>query len=283
MFNAFFATALQVVFLLTNFLHKQDEMNHIKNCCFRCKRLCPPVVSAVQDRISSSSSFCVHARCVSWWTLQQSHTDQCSVSRVWFGACNVNRGVLACTFMMCKPRDCFQAALFHHFPAQLNIVPQEQVQVQSPVVSVCSLLRLSSDDHLCFLMPFRSLAQAAPSTGPTPPPILQTRSTTAAVTQGFPRIGVDLTASRPPPPRFPASGLETWEAETARKEDKGNAISTHPVWLDGLLKEEKKNQNRTNLKQCGRDNSSWDLQFRPGAVWVETGPLRIQPQLYPLT
>lgn len=116
------------------------------------------------------------------------------------------------------------------------------------------------------MMPFRSLnmmpfTQAAPSTGPIPPPILQTMSTTAGVTQGFPRIGVDLTASRPPPPHFPASGLEPWEGETARKEDKGNAISTHPVWLDGLLKEEEKqNQLETmweRKRQLGPAIQAW--------------------------
>lgn len=110
------------------------------------------------------------------------------------------------------------------------------------------------------MMPF---TQAAPSTGPIPPPILHTMSTTAGVTQGFPRIGVDLTASRPPPPRFPASGLEPWEGETARKEDKGDAISTHPVWLDEFTKGgEKKKHNQLETmwerqRQLGPAIQAW--------------------------
>lgn len=146
-------------------------------------------------------------------------------------------------------------------------------------------------------MPFSSLnmmnfTQAAPSTAPLlpapppphPPPLPHLSPRPWAQEQewlrAFQEWEVYLTASRHPPPRFPASGLRPREGETARKEDKGNAISTSPVGLDGLLKEEEK---RTNLTQCGRDNGSWDLQLRPRAVWVETGPLRIQPQLYPLT
>lgn len=123
--------------------------------------------------------------------------------------------------------------------------------------------------------------QAAPSTAPTSPPPTSPpdMSPGAAVTQGFPRIGVYLTAKAPHRPASPHL-KSSWEGEVARKEDKGNAISTSPVWLDELLKEEKK---RANLMQCGRDYCSWDLQLRPGAGWVETGLLRIQPQLYPLT
>lgn len=97
------------------------------------------------------------------------------------------------------------------------------------------------------MMPFRSLnmtpfTQAAPSTGPIPPPILHTMSTTAGVTQGFPRIGVDLTASRPPPHRFPASGLEPWEGETARKEDKRQRNFNSPGLVGWVIKGGEKKQ-----------------------------------------
>lgn len=90
----------------------------------------------------------------------------------------------------------------------------------------------------------------------------------AGVTKGFPRIGVYLTASRHPPPCFPASGREPWEGAIARKEDNQNQ--------PGLVGWKRRKKNKLD--------AMWERQRQLGPAIQASGSLSgNRPAVHPAT
>lgn len=77
-------------------------------------------------------------------------------------------------------------------------------------------------------------------------------------------------------PQFPASGLGQRGRQTQDKEREiSNSLDvSEETWTQAEW---------SKCKNYGRDRGSWELQVRPQAAWRETGPVCIQPPLYPLT